>query len=1079
MTTGTRRLRNLTCWAAFLPLLVIYWLTTPGTVSYWDCPEYVSAAWLLEIGHPPGNPLWMLVERIITMLAPSGAWAAYAVNLSSGLFTALAGFYLARVIFTCTLWILYRKPMPGVSREWMAAGAALTGALIFGWCDSAWFSAVEAEVYAMSIFFTALSVWIMVKWAFTPDPRAGNRLLILLAYIFGLSLGVHQLNLLCIPALALIWGLKRGIRHPGKIIVIIILGMAAVGAILVCMMPSAIALAADIELFCVNTLGLPMLSGVAAYILLLAGSLLLALCVTARSRNRGVVAAAIFPAIFFSGIFTVGGHFLPSAAISAIISLLLVRPGHFDGRRLNLAFWMLAMILTGYSVYAIIPIRGHIPSPANPTMPGEPFAFAMYQAREQYGGAPLLYGPTPYSRPMLTEEWSSDRKTPVYRKYALVKGKPQIAPLEPGAKTVMTPGSLAPEDSAYNRALINSGKGGYIIRGYSTRNIFTPELNCWLPRISSRDPRDLQSFHDWAGMDTSTMTRVAISEAIDTLGRPVSRMDAEGNRVSAYSYRPTLLQNVRMLLTYQIGYMYMRYLMWNFCGRQNDIASQGEIQHGNFITGVDAVDNLMLGAEDSLPSEAGKGNKGRNRYYGLPLLLGIIGILWLMRGGRRGRAVDAITALLFFMTGIAIVIYLNQSPGEPRERDYSFLGSFWAFAIWTAYGALAVARLFKTPWAYLLTLMVPVWMCVENYDDHDRRGRHAASALARTTLEALEPNAVLIVDGDNFTFPLWYAQEVEGVRRDVRIVNMAYMSLPRYAANMMSPWRESEAVPTTLRRQDIIYDALKRVTIAQGARDTLPADVIMERLRRDSLPVIDAAYARLVIPGDTIVFNLRKLSRSGTDRNVDFGQLMLFDMISTAAHDATPRPFYWMRVAYPNQKLHLPDTLFTPWLLGSRLGKLPENQARVLSHKGVDAVTIPNDPDREVYMDATPAKMVGNIRTALILAARRMLADGDLRGAEEALGKADVPLGDTPYSYAYVADGDSVADMRRELGRLQIELADKILATKPLTPYAKARAFELKARGRHNMAAAWRRKEAWRKYRTALPPHLRPMMAPI
>lgn len=1019
-----RRVHRWVCGVVFALLLATYWLTTPDSVSYWDCPEYVSAAYLLEIGHPPGNPVWMLVEHIVTLLS-GPEHAAYAVNLSSGLFTALAGMLLASVLYKVTLWLLRRRKESGVRPVWGAAGTAAVGALCFGWCDSTWYSAVEAEVYAMSIFFTALTVWLTVKWMFTADNLAANRLLVLLAYVFGLSIGVHQLNLLAIPALSLIWGMKRGIRSFTKLLLIVVLGALCVGLILIVIMPKSISAAAWLELLFVNRLGMPMLSGVVAFVLLLGILIVAGMAVTLKTGLR----------------------------------------------RFNLAFWMASLFLIGYGAYALVPIRGGIPSPANSAMPGEPFSFARYQAREQYGAAPLFYGYTPYSKPLFQEEWKPGATRPEYVKYAIEKKHKLLMPYEPGARMNTTRGRLLPEDSAANARLIASGKPGYIVKGYALKNIYTPELNSFLPRITSRNPVDIASFADWVGMDTSNMRRVEVSEALDTLGNPVPMMDAAGNRVHKTSYKPTAAQHLCMLGTYQIGYMYFRYLMWNFAGRQNDIPSQGEVQHGNFIFGIDSIDNVMLGAEDYLPAEAGSANPGRNRYFGIPLLLGILGMIWLLRSGHRGRQVAAVSSLLFVMTGIAIVIYLNQSPGEPRERDYSFLGSFWAYSIWIGYGALWVARMFRTPWAFAFTLMVPAWMCTENWDDHDRSGRRAAATIARITLESLDRDAVIFVDGDNFTFPLWYAQEVEGIRTDVRVVNLSYLGLPGYAANMMRQWRESKPVNTTLKRGDIIYDAFTQARIRDNG-DTLAANEQLQRLKDSgesgSIPEFPARYASIRIPGmdrDT-VFDMRKLSETGGGRNVRFAQLIMFDMLANAGN----RPIYWFAAARKAARLHLDSAMLTPSLTGDRFGKMTESAGHAELMRGVDVTEAPNATDRNVYMDATPARMVGQLRAALVKAARTMLSEGRYKDAYMALYKADVLMGTHPLSYPFVADADVVRDTRYELGRLQLELARHL---------GDPQSTELRARGLYNLRRAERRKAAWRHYRKHLPERLRGAMAPL
>lgn len=1084
-TVSPRLLINVTSWGVWALLLASYWVTTPRTVSYWDCPEYVTAAALLEVGHPPGNPVWMLVERVVTMFAGSPETIAYAVNLSSGVFTAFAGFFLARIIFTVVFWISGRlrrgRWMPP---EWGAAGASAIGALAFGWCDSAWYSAVEAEVYAMSIFLTALCIWLMVKWAFTTDARTGNRLLVLLAYIFGLSIGVHQLNLLCIPALALMWSLRRGVRSPLKLCVIIILGMLAVACVLVGMMPSTIEIAARLEILCVNTLGLPHLAGVIVYLLLLGLSLIGVLIVTARSTNRGVVAAVAFPTIFLSGIFSLGGNMAVGAAVAALMTLLLVRPNHFDVRRLNLAFWMLTMLLVGYGAYALIPVRGDAAYPINPTMPGNPFSFAAYQAREQYSANPLIYGPTPYSRPMFQEEWEPGAAMPTYSRYALMRLNARTVPYEPGARFADTPGLLTHEDSAVNLRGMDPDRPGYVVKGHKLRNIMTPELNVWFPRISSRDPLDIRSYYDWVGMDTSNMTKVNISEAFDTLGMPVGRMITPGHREKTISYRPTFIQNMAYLGTYQISYMYLRYLLWNFCGRQNDIPSQGEVEHGNFITGFGLIDNAMLGAEDNLPEEAGKGNKGRNRYFMVPLLLGLFGLVSLFCLNRRSRAVGGITLLLFFMTGMAIVIYLNQSPGEPRERDYSFLGSFWTFGLWIGAGAFALARLCRNYYVLLIGALVPVYMFAENFDDHDRRGRNVAVTLAKATLESLEPDAILFVDGDNLTFPLWYAQEVEGIRRDVRVVNISYLTIPSYAGNIMRPWRDSKAVSTTLSRGDIIYDALSNIRISGYRGDTLPAAELIMKLKKSDKAATEAEYVTL--PGleeRVATIPVRNLSLSGKDRNIPMRAMLMLDVASTALAQDSGRPVYWSNALASASSLRLDSAAFTETLYARRLGHIPDSLRIGLLANGINMTGFSTDHSREVYMDAAPAKMTGNARKCLVLAGGRLLSEGRLELAEKALDKADIGLGNNSASYPFIKEGERLVNIREVLGRLQIALADSLASRaerdKSREVYLKSRAIELKSRGGYNIRQNRKRLDEWSKYRRALPDRLKPMTVPL
>lgn len=1043
-----RKIESWVSWGVFTLLLITYWSTVAPTVSYWDCPEYVSAAWLLEVGHPPGNPVWMLVERMVTLFIPDGKYAALAVNLSSGLFTAFAGFFLSKVIFNVAIWILKVRRVSPVRPELLAAGGAIIGSLAFGWCDSVWFSAVEAEVYALSLFMTALCLWLMVKWAYTPSRPAAWRLLILIAYIFGLSIGVHQLNLLLIPALALIWAFKRSVRKITSLLLIEILSLGAVGCILMGMMPSTIALAAQFELFAVNVLHLPFLSGVAAYVGILAVSLLLALTVTARSHNRGAMAAALFPALFLSGIFIIGGNFMIGAAISAIAAILLVKADNFHARRLNLCVWMLAMLLAGYSSYAIIPIRGGIPSPANGSRPGEPFSFATYQSREQYGSKPLLYGKTPLSRPIYQEIRDSVSGNYRYSKYLLTEGKPVIIP--------------------------NRTKGCYEEVGRTRRAVLTPELNMWFPRITESSPFDIESYDAWIGMNPSTMKKVKISEAVDSLGKPVNKADASGNRAVVESYRPTYLQNAQWLAGYQVGYMYARYLMWNFSGRQNDIPSQGEVQHGNFITGFEWLDDAMLGAQESLPPYAGKDNPGRNVYWMLPLLLGGIGFLWMFRAGRRGKGACGIVAVMFIMTGVAIVIYLNQGPGEARERDYSFLGSWMAFAIWIGFGAIGLARLARHWWPMLIALAVVVWMGVENYDDHDRSGRYAASRIPANIISSVEPNAIIFVDGDNGTFPLWYSQEVEGYRPDVRIVNLSYLTLPTYSEMMSHKWRDSAPLRLSISSDSLIHNGYSMVRLGNRP-DTLSVDEVLRRAREKH--TINASYARIPLPsGDSAVISLRTLSRNGS--TLERQRLMILDIVASNAASEHQRPIYWLR-NLPSSARMAGDSVTSMWLYGYRFGHFSDSETDSMLIKGVSMVGAPNDPGRHVYLDKTPGAQVNAHRTALVFAAEKLLNDGEWQQSLVALEKADRLMGSHPYTYGAMRRGDSISYVRDELGILMERMADTIRLHSDGDHYLMRRATELDARAKMHYKLAAEKRDAWMRYRKALPPRLRSKMAPV
>lgn len=1013
-------------WGVFFILLLTYWFTVAPTVSYWDCPEYVSAAWRLEVGHPPGNPFWMLVERVITMLVPSGKYAALAVNLSSGLFTAFAGFFLARTIFMGLGWVMRgRKVYYPLFTQCVAAA---TGALAFGWCDSAWYSAVEAEVYAMSIFFTGLCVWLMMKWGECTDAHKCTRYLVLISYLTGLSIGVHQLNLLCIPALVLIWGFRRGRGKWWKVLLLYLFSLGAIGFILLGIMPGMIWIASRFELFAVNTCRLPLLSGVVLFILTL-----------------GVVIIAGLTVTYI-----------------------------YQFRRTNIAFWMTAMLLMGYSCYALIPIRGDIPSPANSGRPGNPFSFASYLAREQYGSSPLVYGYTPMSQPLLHEEWVDGDSMPVYRRKVLHRKHPILVAKREGMHLIDNYKMLTHEDSMVNKKILARKGDGYVVKGYQPEVEYTPELNMWFPRITSRDPSDFPCFDDWAGMNSGNMKRVEISEAVDTAGNYVTKMSPSGKREKAYSYRPTYAQSLRMFLTYQTGYMYFRYLLWNFSGRQNDIHSTGEVEHGNFITGFPMIDNAMLGDQSALPPSAGSENPGRNRYFMLPLLLGLIGLGWLLSKGKIGIKGDLVIATLFVMSGIAIVVYLNQSPGEPRERDYSFLGSYWAFAIWIGMGAAALmqwsgkyARI-----AALVPLFTVGWMFAENLDDHDRSNRYAASTIASNILNTLPQDAIIFVNGDNGTFPLWYAQEVEGVRPDVRVINLGYLAVPTYVESLMRDWDGAPKIPSTLSRKSVAFGALQFPRITNVIKDSVPdALAMLKDMDESGLPAVKFEKVRIKGIGmDSEEFSTRNLSTNGTN-SLDFRRLMILDIIATNAASEHPRSIHWLR-SMPENAYAGFYNLTSPDLFTRRLGKYEASQREQIYNEGLKKLKVLNPAAKPPYLDKTPAGQMSQHRANLLMACQDMLRSGKRNTALKLALSADSLIGRDQNTYTAVHEKDSTFHTRREMARIYSALADSLEKNgdKNKTRVLRVRAKQLEEEDE-------RITNEWLRYKRTLSPQLRLKMS--
>lgn len=1019
-----RNCRRIVSLTAFIGALVAYLFTIDPDASFWDCPEYIVTAWRLEVGHPPGNPVWTLMARICTLFVGNNPeYAALAVNLSSAIFTALAVGILASCIFI-TLSLLF----PRLRKSLLIPIASLGGALCFGWSDSPWFSAVEAEVYAMSLFLTALTLRLMLGWALRPDRMAARREILLIIYLTGLSIGVHQLNLLVIPALGLIWLFRR---YPGRvgfwrIIGVMIASMAAIGIILLVFMPGVIDLAAQCELLCVNTLHMPFYSGVIIF-WTLAMLLSWGIPIWLQTFRRPV------------------------------------------SHRLLMILWTPAMLLTGYSSYMILLVRGAADTPMNEGAPSNIFALASYLGRDQYGSKPLLYGRTPHSRRMRIEKMRPDG-TPDYNTYATEDKGPRYAQALPDS----------------------SERDAYLLYDRVHKPIYTPELDMFLPRITSADPTDLSCYADWAGMNSGNMTEVEVSYALDSLGNPVGKLGADGKRVREKALRPTYRQNLRYMAAYQIAYMYGRYLMWNYVGRQNDRFAIGEVEHGQFISGIVPVDDLMLGPQDKLPREIGADNAGRNRYFFLPLLLGIAGMIFLQHRGRFGRRANLIVTLLFLMTGLAIVIYLNQDPREARERDYSFLGSFWAYAIWIGMGMAWLLHLPYSKWiskrlgkgwrkaiaagAAIVSLGLPAYMLAENFDDHDRSGRRAVTDFATNILESLEPNAILFTNGDNYTFPLWYAQEVLGVRRDVTIINTAYLVTPWYVTQLQRPGEESAALQMQMRPGDILYggatfSSYRKSQLIPTSLDTLGAEDALTALRRrfSENGYVFPAMLRLVNPegGDSIY--VRTSAVASASSSINLRQLAALDIIASNAASAHPRPVYWQFMLgsgdyaglYPltSRVLHTRRLIYSDTLSAEMSRRLLDQDLKegLLTRPGK------RNLQTRIYVDPTVGSMISGQRMALLRLGGRLLRAGRYADAAAIAEVMERNFPAREWEYQDFYESDSVCREGVDLARLKME------AARGLNPGGDMSRDSLYMQGLRLLQREADRYAEWRNYRFALP----------
>ena len=852
-------------WLAFLASLAVYWLTVDPGASYWDCPEYLLTALRLEIGHPPGNPGWALTHRFVSCFLTDPAMQVRVVNMMAGLFTALAVMILCSISVSLMRWI-WPKKESGRWRSLSISLSSLAGSLCFAWSDSAWYSAVEAEVYAMSLFLSSLTVWMSLKCAFQFSRSARVRWLVALLYVIGFSLGVHQLNLLALPAIAMVLAFRvRNRRKVGLLrsVAAFIIGCAVVAFILKCLLPGSVSLAGWADFIAVNSLGLPYWSG----------------------------------AIVFWGL-----------ALVLVVTFAVVSTGRFY--HLSLAFWSLAAVMVGFSVYILIPIRAWANPPVNEGAPSDVFSLGSYLERRQYGQSPLFYGRTPYSRMMRQERITVSENGDTLRDYswyALKELGRDIRPIVRGGHIPDRSRYLTDSDRNLNaRISSRDSMEGYVVAGVRTEPRYTPELDMWLPRIYASSPSDLNAYGDWTGMDSASMVKVRISEAFDSLGRPVPMRDMDGHPIVNYGLRPSYLHSLTYMGVYQIGYMYLRYLMWNYSGRQNDVPSTGEIDHGNFITGFPLLDDLMLGPQSELPPELGADNHGRNVYWCIPFILGVIGMVWLFMGSRHGlrrrrmRRIAWVSLVLFLMTGLAIVFYLNQSPGEPRERDYSFMGSFWAFALWISFGMLLLLRSARLRWARGVVLCVvfavPVWMLAENWRDHDRSYRSATLDYASNLLESLDEDAILFVDGDNYIFPLWFAQEVMGVRRDVTVICNAYLGSDWYVCQLMVPRYGYDGLRMVGKEGDIALGNFNMVRFPYLDGDTVSALDALKALYSDASATPSFKSRWLVMGRDSTdgwVFDMLSIPGKSAGSLAGLREVAEIDIVASNAASRYPRPVYW------------------------------------------------------------------------------------------------------------------------------------------------------------------------------------------
>ncbi|HET9486905.1 MAG TPA: DUF2723 domain-containing protein, partial [Chryseosolibacter sp.] len=707
MNQHFQKVNNLTGWMVFAIALIVYWVTMEPTASYWDCGEFIAVSYKLEVPHPPGAPLYLLIGRLFSFLSfGDETEVAYWINFSSvlaGAFTSLFLFW-STVLFGRKLMNIRKPEELTTERTWVLMGAGLVSALTFTFCDSAWFSNVEAEVYAMSSFFTAFVVWAMLKWDVIEDESKANRWLLLIFYMMGLSIGVHLLNLVTIPALALIYYFKKYSPGPWGMVATMLFSLFIIFFINNIIIPGLPTMAGSFEIFFVNSLGLPFGSGV-------------------------IVFSLILIVVLVYGINYAQKHKKPI---------------------LNTFLLATAFILIGYSSYSMIVIRANFNPPINENDPSDVMSFVRYLKREQYGSRPLLYGQ--YFTAQLE---GYDEGEPTY-----VKGKEK-----------------------------------YEIADRKISQRYPAKDQTILPRIWSTDPQHQEVYRDLLGL-------------------------REGEKPKFFS------DNLYYMFSHQIGHMYVRYFFFNFAGRQSDNQNADWLGPRQWF--------------EKLPETLAE-NKGRNNFFMIPFILGLVGMFYQSVHNTKNFVV---VALLFVLTGVALVIYLNSPPTEPRERDYIYTGSYYAYCFWIGFAVIALAEtLWKTTKslktagiiATIICLSAPALMARDGWNDHDRSKRYFSVDSAINYLQSCAPNGILFTGGDNDTFPLWYSQEVEGVRTDVRVVVLSYYNTDWYINQTMRQTYESEPFPYTLTRENYRQGGPNDYLPYYDAKITTPIDLkqYLELLKKD------------------------------------------------------------------------------------------------------------------------------------------------------------------------------------------------------------------------------------------------------
>ena len=972
-------INNTLGWLCFLIAAVTYLMTVEPTASFWDCPEFIAQGSKLEVGHPPGNPVFMLAARFfVNFVGGDQTKVALAVNCMSALLSAGTILLLFWTITHLTRRLLVKDGEEHISLPKMIAimGSGLCGALCYTWSDTFWFSAVEGEVYAFSSFCTALVFWLILKWENRADQPHSDRYLVLIAYVIGISIAVHLLNLLCIPAIVLVIYYKK-FKSPSATGSFIALGVAAVivALILYGLVPGFIEVAGYFELFCVNVLGMSFNVGVLIYAILLVASMIWCIYSIYAGRDR-MTRISFILMVLLSGITFIGHSlWIPFLLMAALIAYFCIIK-ELPVRILAITALSILVIFIGYSSYALLLIRAEANPPMNQNAPDNVFALASYLNREQYGDRPLFSGQSFASQRVIQV---NDDGSASYK-------------IEEGPDTYIKALKTNPNDP-----------DRYIVKPGTPSVSYTPTM--LFPRMYSTSDGHPQAYLEWINATMQDLPTEHVSPYVDANGKPYEQYAQD-------IPSPSMAQNLQFFLNYQFNHMYWRYFMWNFAGRQNDLQGNGEVNRGNWISGIPFIDNARLGDQSLLPPDQGSENPGHNVFYMLPLLMGIIGLVWQSMCGKHGIEQFWVVFFLFFMTGIAIVLYLNQTPLQPRERDYAFAGSFYAFAIWVGMGVAAIWKLVMhfvsnpnseqrgnlsiivASIAAVIGIAVPLQMVSQTWDDHDRSGRYTTRDYGMNYLSSLDENAVIFTNGDNDTFPLWYSQEVEGYRPDVRVVNLSYLTTDWYANQMRIPTYSADGIATQAEPADYYNDRIQASTFPENAdkgkfvdvfaslndlyKSDKPGGYSIMNYPKVMIPAnLDAAVASgMITPAEAEVSDTVILADLSKDRYATLSNVLSLDMIATSAKNGWNRPMYFAMTVPESYYLGLLDNMRSTGLAlqvtpvhneNSEMSpavdtdKMYRNVTERFRWGGLDEV-----PEGEtVYLDETVRRMVTTHRSAL------------------------------------------------------------------------------------------------------------------